>query len=228
MKNPISSVYDKFDDGMIYLTNKAVRAFNWTTGKTKSDLANFFNTGTWTLFIGGSLIDNPIFELIAAPPFLCVGYETHKLNKMLEEKEISALEKGCLDSGVETYKYLSKIGGPIFMGLAGGLAGYVGINNLNKSSENHRIISEITVTLGCLFFSAQYYVMRAECLPPRKSVFARARDKLKEKAQVQVLQPVPVNADNRDNIDNIDNIDNEERNDIGFNYRTLEENLAID
>ncbi len=40
MVNPIYKAYEKFDEGIMYFANKAVQGYNWTTGGTKTDLAN--------------------------------------------------------------------------------------------------------------------------------------------------------------------------------------------
>ena len=54
MENPIWSAYQKFDDVVMYGVNKGVRAWNWTTGKTKTDLANSLLTVA-PIFEGGVL-----------------------------------------------------------------------------------------------------------------------------------------------------------------------------
>ena len=43
MTNPISKAYEKLDDAIMYGVNKGVRAWNWSTGRTKSDLAKVLN-----------------------------------------------------------------------------------------------------------------------------------------------------------------------------------------
>ena len=40
MKNPISYLYEKTDDAIMHFVNKGVKAWNWTTGKSKADLVN--------------------------------------------------------------------------------------------------------------------------------------------------------------------------------------------
>jgi len=43
MTNPISKAYQKLDDAVMCGVNKGVRAWNWSTGRTKSDLAKVLN-----------------------------------------------------------------------------------------------------------------------------------------------------------------------------------------
>jgi len=40
MENPITKGYEWFDNTLMYGANKAAHTWNWTTGRTKSDLAN--------------------------------------------------------------------------------------------------------------------------------------------------------------------------------------------
>ena len=65
MTNPISKAYEKLDDAIMYGVNKGVRAWNWSTGRTKSDLANLLeNSGLVVMTVGNV---NCLGPLLAVP-----------------------------------------------------------------------------------------------------------------------------------------------------------------
>jgi len=181
MKNPIFQLYEKTDDVIMYCVNKSVKAWNWTTGQTKADLANSLLTIAPVSEVLGYSIISPVLGVGMSFPFLLVSHLDQKRNKKQEILEEKALEKGLkLDS------QSSHEGAHRGFGLA--WAGdsvyefYLGFNY-----DSGFVISGA----GHVIRSSSYYVMRADYLPPRKNVFSRTKDKLVEKLQEVNLEPAP-------------------------------------
>ena len=57
MRNPISAAYQLFDDTLMYGANRGVRAYNWTFGGTKDELANYLLMGGCILNSVGSFLN---------------------------------------------------------------------------------------------------------------------------------------------------------------------------
>lgn len=171
MENPIFKAYEKLDDSIMYIANKGVKAWNWTTGQTKADLANQMLTVAPILEITGGLIMHPILGIYCTP-FLLVPHMNQLINKKVEGLEIAAAKKG-LKPAPEIYKPY-ELAGPLYFGFAG---------------YDYSCFNEVIGT-GFSIRAASKYVMRADYLPPGKSVFERAKDKLVEKLKAST--PVPV------------------------------------
>ena len=201
------SLYDRFDDTVMKGVNAYVRAYNWTTGKTKYDLAN-------SMLIGGSIISStgmligasmiPRYNLLFAP--FCVfpligshiGQKKNYAQKKLEE---DAQEKHCKSLEVEKMNEsrrkssLSNLGWASMEFSLGSIPPFYLSSSLFLSSFGTHF----------LFSGVSDYVMRAENLPPKKSVFSRAWEKgknlvgkLNESPEPAIEgNPVPVQVENR-------------------------------
>ena len=101
--NPIKKAYESFDAFMMYAANKAVHAWNWTTGGTKADLASI-TAGVWsTSFIGAFAILDPS-SLVYTLPTLYIAYLINEANHIMEKKETDALLNMAKDVVVEDQK----------------------------------------------------------------------------------------------------------------------------
>ena len=193
--NPIKKAYEKFDDAIMSGVNKSVRAWNWTTGRTKSDLAKVINhTSNITACADFILYFPPTAAFIFFPFYFIDSYISTKKWDKIEEQEINALQKGCKDIEVEIGKKdLERRG---FMDLlTGSGVGSVGLIYGNKYDYFNYILGTAVIVRA---FS--HYIMRADSLPPRKSAFSRAKDKLSEKLSSPQTEPVSVPAEaNRNN-----------------------------
>jgi hypothetical protein len=164
------SLVEKVDEILMAGATKTARAWNWTTGRTKADLANTL------VYCGGALISvvvaraNPDVGPLVALGTIYISYDIGKSNKRRETAEVKALESNQKSLAVETWKDVAKVAGPIMLGLGGVLTAIVG----KESIKDGAIIGAYTGSL-----TASTYIMRTEYLPPCKSVFARAADKMK-------------------------------------------------
>ena len=104
MRNPISAAYQLFDDTLMYGANSGVRAYNWTFGGTKDELANGLLTGGAVLLSAGSIVMRSILSPVLVPFSLYFAHFFQKENSRCTEMERRALERRALDARAEIYK----------------------------------------------------------------------------------------------------------------------------
>lgn len=193
MGNIFSNAYEKLDDTIMKGVNASVRAYNWTTGKTKADLANKLLTiapiAESTGFIGLSY-NNPFFlpiSLSISGAMMFISHDAQERNKETDMLEKKALEDGCLDFKVESRKEADgKIGPACAI-----MVGFQGAMGATRSNDN---FAGYLIAGGNLVRGASYYVIRVDYLPPRKSAVKRGLEKLAEiieEYKPPVLQPAP-------------------------------------
>ena len=175
-------LYEKFDSTLMRGVNAGVRAWNWTTGKTRAELANNLELGGAVFWSIGVFGMNKVAGAIGVPLAALGTYGAAILNNKQDKVEAEALEKKALDPFAERRKAKHSFWGPAY-------ATFSGLSATTKASSGYDGTT-FAIAYGC--FAASSYVMRAENLPPRKSVIARAADSLKEMMQQPVLQPVSV------------------------------------
>jgi hypothetical protein len=170
------NLYNKIDDTLVYGAQKVAEAWNWTTGKTKKDLANSILTITPVLKGGAFLFD---FGLVTGGVIIpvCIYYSLRE-QKINREQEI--LEKKSSESGAMIDPYFERIHkfqGKIDLSLGGGVA----IINQGRTLA--------FVGVGLMLEGFSHYVMRGDYLPPRKNVLSRAKDKLTDMLKRPQLAP---------------------------------------
>ena len=170
MEKNIFNLQEKIDDALMYAVNKGVKAWNYTTGRTKKDLANSLLTVA-PIFEGAGFINmNPVLGVLLAGCFLHSSHRDQKFNNKFEIIEEKAKEKGVLLP--PEYYTLNKTQGYGFVVLAGVQT------SLGYSTDN---VGCYIVGIGHNLRALSNFVMCAEDLPPRKNVFVRAKNKIKEK-----------------------------------------------
>lgn len=179
--NERKSLYEQLDSGIMYSVNLGVQAWNWTTGKTRADLANLLNMGYISLVSAG-IIASPNSSLsskIIFPSIVTlIGIHTFKRNQTMDREEISAALNSVKNPIVESQKKNCELNG-----ILNTCAGSV----LSLRSEN---IYESTGGIGIISFGLGHYVMRADYLPPRKNCVSRGLEKLTK--ELSILNPSPV------------------------------------
>lgn len=183
MENPIYKLYEKTDNALMYGVNKGVKAWNWTTGKTKTNLANSLLTVAPVFEGAGLLSINPVIGGIMIPMYLLVSHLNQKRNKEQEILEKKAAESQVMLNPENSYEKSNKKFGLLF-------AGSAVLNAIpGGRSENDTLRAVFGIGIGLR--SASHYVMRADYLPPRKNVLSRAKDRLVKKLREVNLNPVP-------------------------------------
>lgn len=177
------NLYDRLDEEIMKGVNAGVRTWNWTTGRTKGDLANILEFSGYALMSSGLLAESPEHilpvTLIVIPSSACcyIG------NKNIDDREIKAYEKQCLDPKVEKQKKtLLKYCAP--------LCSLVGFEFIGLAHSENKDYFGIPFGIGLNLCSAGFYVMRADYLPPRRNVLSRAIDKVKKWAKEFSNEPV--------------------------------------
>ena len=175
--------YEKLDDGIMYGVNKGVKAWNWTTGKDKCDLSNYLLDFGLIPFCLGAILSNEPVSYSVIPVQMGVTHFFQKENKMIQKKENEALEKGLKFIPYKGYEMCG-----VMWGVISGY--YFSANSFGRDDENK--IMDALLGLTGLSLSLSQYVMRAENLPPRKSAFKLAKEKLIELYEKYKPSPSPV------------------------------------
>ena len=167
-----------------------VKAWNFTTGKTKVELANTLLTSALavqTLGVGLFFSENPatfIRKTAATAGFLGgLYYYIQKKNKKMVMQEQKALEISAQDISVEMTKASYKIAGPIhlFTGV------FFGVRTFNENNTGLGLVflSQILLT------GPSFYIMRTDSPPPQKDILSRGLEKAKELLRTANLNPFP-------------------------------------
>tara|TARA_Y100000310_G_scaffold325096_1_gene388057 strand:- start:231 stop:827 length:597 start_codon:yes stop_codon:yes gene_type:complete len=181
--NLIGEAYNVFDSLVMKGVNVGVKAWNWTTGETKTQLSNKL----WTLAaVSGSLNESFKEEPSAIPPaiYILLVHRVHNANNWHTEKEEKALKDGLKDTVVELRKSYLGIAG-MFLGatsLNSILEGFSKTSGIDKTQDFILGSSNAFASLGC-------YVMRADSLPPRKDCVTRGLEKLAEFRKEKEMRP---------------------------------------
>lgn len=186
--------FDAYDGAMMKGANAAVRAFNWTTGGTKTELAKGLQTAGFVLWGGAGIM--------AFPPGLIIAGVSGFLNKELGElfDETKRAEESTKDSDVkninaEADKRVYKILGPGVLAVAGAMAAgtYPCLSKMSSEREYRtNILFSAPPVVGTALIGSSFYVMRAEDLSPRKNCVRRGIGRLSEIVQSYKAKPVRV------------------------------------
>ena len=171
--------FKKLDDLVLAGANVAVRAYNWTTGGTKAELANgLLWTGT------GIMSATSPYEI---PIVLPLVYLITKINQYHEKKEILASDSQLKDLDVEKRKTTYALLGY----MSAGFSAIYGIGIFTET-ESKKILKDSILSLGMLTISLSEHIMRADYLPPQKDIVARLIDRYHERQEQKTLIPVPI------------------------------------
>ena len=179
-----SDAYWNFDSKALYLAEKGVKAWNWTTGGRKADLANVTRGVSGGLVTTGFFLAEPIFGLFAVYELIVLPGIFSK-NKEIESKEDEFAQEGAKSDPNSPFYKSHRIGSNFDLGLAG----LISYDPFDLSGSEF-------VSLGFIGRSASSYVIRVDNNPPkRKNVLSRAKDKLVEKVkEIRLPSPSPMPA----------------------------------
>ncbi len=194
MKNPLILAYKTLDDIIMYGANKAVKIYNWTTGKTKADLANNLLDLSTILVSLGMVNSIPIIPMLGVPVFYYLNKFWKKENINIESREINALEKSSLDGRVEDYKYLASFVSIPFYALSIFIAHG---NHNNGYFIKDDAVFDYTLSVGFISHGSSFYVMRADYLPPIKNIFKKTIESLEKLVQKTQIELVPELAEHK-------------------------------
>ncbi len=161
----IYEAYFALDEKIMKGVNVGVRAWNWTTGRTKKDLSNALTVCGSTMTSTASAYDG---KLVLATALIIMGVTDIVSNELYLKKEEDAINSSLMDLSAENYKRRAAFHGPFLAG--------VGTINLSTNGSN----SSDCATLGLFAWSVAEYVKRADYLPPRKNCVSRGLEKLEQ------------------------------------------------
>ncbi len=190
-KNP--NLYEELDNTIMRGVNAGVRAWNWTTGRTKADLANNL-IGISAIGVGVGTLDDinyyPVLACGLAGLWIGICHYCGKANDVLEIAELKALEKSLKDIDVENEKDAIKYPAPITLGY--GI--FSGITDPHRCEiHNPSNAGMYALAIGFISMGASLYIMRADYLPTRKDCVRRGLEKLAEKLkEIEIPTPKPV------------------------------------
>jgi hypothetical protein len=179
----LKKAYEKVDALIMGTANKVVRAWNWTTGGTKSSLATLLNgLGAVAIPAGSYCVTHEgVFPAVVGAFTLSFTCCYNRANKTIEGEEIKAAEDGMKNAHAEIAKENFKVGGYI---LAPTSLATVELPSLAQAA--HQRVSQgdtacaDLIGLGAFCYASSFFVMNAENLPPRKNCLSRGIDSLKE------------------------------------------------
>jgi len=181
-------VYQAVDNTIMKGVNAAVRAWNWTTGRTRADLANLMlgvaPIGECTGYFGSLSFVGVPFGIVC----LFGSHYAQKENQEVDSFEKKAAQSGVMDPNVERIRTRHRVMGPSFIGVSGFQAS-LGFIPKNENPEYNAMTSA-----GHALRAGSCYVMRTRYLPPRKHCVSLARDKLREIVEEYRARPAIVPA----------------------------------
>ena len=160
----ITKAYLALDNFLVDRANDTVKAWNWTTGRTRADLADILNASGWVMAVSHYTIQNSPGAILMVPLAAMNIYFQHKNFCRIDENDIRAKNGEALIMNPEVSTRSLKLAGGTTV-IAGGFFGATG---------------DPLLGVGFGGVGASQYVMRADYLPPRKNVLSRAKDNLAE------------------------------------------------
>lgn len=172
----ISDLYYKADQFLVDMGDEAVKAWNWTTGRTRAELADVLNVSGSTLAVGSALlIGDTLWTAIQGVGWGSLTLFNHILNY---EQDSLESDEDIKHNGSEINRGRHKSTGPGLLAL-GGIA-----------ISGGSLVSEL-YGAGAGIFGASSYVMRSDYNPPkRKDCVRRGLDKLAEMTR-EATSPEP-------------------------------------
>jgi len=178
--------YIAADQFLVDRANEAVKAWNWTTGRTRAELADVVNVvgGTFISYSSKSpLITSVLIPAIGIPLFL-----VHKDNKRIDRQDEEAKNKQALSYESERAKKIMKITSPLQAG-----CGLVIYSSENARPTENNLFDGNLFGFGSIIISLSGYIMRAGYQAPRKDCVRRGIEKIKQGLEriAERWQPVP-------------------------------------
>jgi hypothetical protein len=180
-RESMGRIYDAVDSVIMNGVNAGVRLWNHATGRTKADLANTLNTLGLASYNAGMFYWNKKIALAITPIQIICGTADYIENKREGEREQSLGQGGLKDIEIELSNNQRRKRGPV----------YLSIGAVAKIAPEQ--ISSDFLGLGMFLQGLGQYVMRADYVPPKKSILSQAADNLSEGISRLRLAREPVN-----------------------------------
>lgn len=180
MSNRFEEIYESLDAKLLAGAEKAVQAWNWTTGRTRTDLANALLRIAPICEIGGLVFSTnknlnfyeSVYLVAGGLMMGAVSFAKIDHNRGLEKREEDALRQGCLDPLAEECRESGKSESATY-GILGTMVCTATLVPQASTATN-------LVGAGFFMRAASAYIMRVSNLPPRKDCLSRGIDHLKQ------------------------------------------------
>ncbi len=172
----LKKAYRGIDGLLMYGANKFVHSWNWTTGRTRAELADLLLLSGSATLIAKSFQDGP-WGVGTSCVFYGLGHSYAALNNLeIDKLEEVSSANGMKHPTVELFKHIYRYYGPSLL-VVGALSLATPSTWPNGDSRTGEKIVGVAAITAC---GIHAYVMRADNLPPRKNVLSRAKDRLAE------------------------------------------------
>jgi hypothetical protein len=163
----------RLDKFIVDRANDVVRAWNWTTGRTRADLASSIQFSSLSLAPGIAFINQEYGWGLGATFLSGLSYLFLKdINLFQDKREKLALQRQAKDKTAEDLKDIQTV-----LGYGGIVLGSILYFGSTEGESSHPLSNELFglcyIGLGC-----SQHIMRANYLPPGKTVLVRFKDKL--------------------------------------------------
>lgn len=167
--------------------NAGVNAWNWTTGRTRAELANFLLGSNIAILGAGAVLGNEMLEAAVALSYLMVNEEKMEFNHDLDYLEMKAADNHAKNMSVEREKERMKRWGEGYLVAAACTPLWQ-----HTVAKEYNPIADSALSLSFATVAASNYVMRADYLPPRKDCVRRGLEKFAEKLkEIEIPSPLP-------------------------------------
>ncbi len=192
MRNILFDSYNALDVALMKGVNAGVRAYNWTTGGTKFELARNLSMTAPVLESIGFLNYGPGSAAICILAYLALSHLDQKIFKEMDEAERNASEMDALSLSAEQKKNticrLNSWGWPSF-----GSFIYFTSSHTDGYFIHDRTETDMIKLAGNFIRSGSHFVMRTDYLPPRKNCVQRGLEKLAEWQEAATAKPAVQN-----------------------------------
>ena len=173
----IGKAYMALDNFLVDRATDVVRAWNWTTGRTRGDLATLVTVPSLSVFPTTEFLNQnygqALFQSFVAG---IIGVGLKGLYGYMDRLEEKSVDNKVKHRDIEMIKNICKAAGPLFA-----ISGVITVPL--PEEEMHTLTHELSGA-GAVGIGVSYYIMRAKYFPPRKSFFSRAKDRLAEMRSV--------------------------------------------
>ena len=183
----MADFYNYLDSQIMKGVNKGVKAWNYTTGRTKTDLANLLLYVAPVAESAGLIAISSSVAAVFSPIYMYISHSDQKKNKKLEQIENQAISQQMM-LNPDSPHYMKRKFSSLYWGAFSLLNGYISF----AGEDCEKQLGSALVATGHAIRSLSHYVARADPLPPGKSIFERAGEKLNEMISDAVRKPVPV------------------------------------
>jgi len=192
MRNILFEGYNFLDAALMKGVNAGVRAYNWTTGGTKFELAKNLSMTAPVLESIGFLNIDPSSAAICIFNYLAISHIDQRVFEDIDKAERNALGMNALSSFAEKNKNtICRFNGLWWPSIGSYL--YFISSRTDGYFVHDRTETNMAILIGNFIRGGSHFIMRADYLPPRKNCVQRGLEKLAEWQEAATAKPAVQN-----------------------------------